>query len=803
MAIAREALTIGQESLGDWDVPRSEYERRLAEMAEAKNVLEHATIVVAQLSNDLEAEQDLFAIRDEIRECRTTVCAADDFLTTERFETFQPHVLRTVGVHHAYAKGLTGGGVRIAIEDDIVNFALPEFAGRVSFDGAVLTHPVADGDDYFSDARRCDRAGESMRESPGCKVFSYNSRYRLLETLTVKAAVESNGWPDKGERWFVRNDRYEEGSLARWSEIPDAAGEDRHGTAVASVAAGRDFGIAPGATIVPVARTFAPDGEGAGHDVSLAILDEVSQMPLSERALADAALARAITVDYAHYDIINRSFGSGLFDSAGIQQDLDDATPWWGDRLRQLLPRTWGAFTQTGRHPDDRAVVVYAAGNERQDSPGPEASLPFHEPRARGHHLAVMAVDRNGSHAAYTNFCGALPPDWDVERWGRHFCLAAPGTVNAAGNVGSGHVFHEIAGTSFAAPVVSGAIALLMEHFRGQLGNSEIVKRVVDTADNTGRYAQLEIYGAGLLDIEAALQPVGRTTTGTPSASAAAAQTTASVPSAMGRLGRRLAAQGVEVASLDGLGAPFWSSPEAYIRPKNGPVSPIPDFSAPEDEGGQHLHLGFSPGTVAGPADDRGMRLLAGASRIGLERAPAEGLRWGILGDAATWQGAGVSGAFGDKVRSMTAWVGRDTRFELDDAWTLRASGTLALGQVFHEPGTMLSIDPHLLSTWDIGLERGERGHGTWSRIKLSQPLRAESGDATLNYLAGLKDGAPSYDSVSVSLVPEGRELELSVAHEAPIGPGRGAIEVARRWDAGHEPGATGWRIGLAYRLRW
>jgi len=492
-----------------------------------------------------------------------------------------------------------------------------------------------------------------------------------------------------------------------------------------------------------------------------------------------------------------------VFDPAGIQKALDDETAWWGDRLRQILPRTWRAFMQTARHPDDRTVVVYAAGNDKEEFSGLGANLPYHEPHVRGHQLSVMAVDHDGSHAAYTNFCGALPSDWDEERWGRHFCLAAPGTVNSAGNVGRGHVFHEIEGTSFAAPVVSGAIALLMEHFRGQLGTSEIVKRVVDTAENTGRYAQLEIYGAGLLDLDAALQPVGSTTTGTPSVSAAAMRSAASVPPAIGNLGRRLASRGVEVASLDGLGAPFWSSPVAYIRPMNNLVSPIPDFSRRDDEGGGQLHLGFSPGTIAGPADDRGVRLLLGAHKFGVEGSPSDGLRWGFLGDTASWQGSGASGAFGHGVRSVTAWVGRNAKFELDDAWTLRTSATLAFGQVFYEPGAMLSIDPHVLSAWDFGLERGERGRDTWSRIAFSQPLRAESGDATFTHLAGLKDGVPAYDRVKLPLVPEGRELEFAVTHEAPIGHGRGAITVAHTWDAVHEPGASSWRIGVAYRLRW
>ena len=151
----------------------------------------------------------------------------------------------------------------------------------------------------------------------------------------------------------------------------------------------------------------------------------------------------------------------------------------------------------------------------------------------------------------------------------------------------------------------------------------------------------------------------------------------------------------------------------------------------------------------------------------------------------------------------MTAWVGHDARVELDDAWTVRASATVALGQAFHEKGAMLSVDAHVLSAWDVGLERGERGRGTWSRVALAQPLRAESGDATLKYLAGLENGVPAYESATVSLAPEGRELELAVTQESRIGPGRGAIKVAHTWDARHEPGATEWRGGVAYRLRW
>ena len=56
-------------------------------------------------------------------------------------------------------------------------------------------------------------------------------------------------------------------------------------------------------------------------------------------------------------------------------------------------------------------------------------------------------------------------------------------------------------------------------------------------------------------------------------------------------------------------------------------------------------------------------------------------------------------------------------------AWTLNASATLALGRAFLESGGMLDVDTHAMSAWDLGVERGNRGPGTWSRISFPHPL--------------------------------------------------------------------------------
>ena len=66
-------------------------------------------------------------------------------------------------------------------------------------------------------------------------------------------------------------------------------------------------------------------------------------------------------------------------------------------------------------------------------------------------------------------------------------------------------------GTSFAAPFVSGAVALLTEKFRGQLTGQEILQRIYVTANKEGVYSNSDIYGQGLLDLKKAIEPIGQT----------------------------------------------------------------------------------------------------------------------------------------------------------------------------------------------------------------------------------------------------------------------------------------------------
>lgn len=193
--------------------------------------------------------------------------------------------------------------------------------------------------------------------------------------------------------------------------------------------------------------------------------------------------------------------------SFGYQGNINDYTE---ENIRQAFPKTIEVLAQFQKADENKTIFVWAAGNgggyadQGVDYSSPEVfgGLAYLLPELRGNTAAVVSVDEDGSISSFSNRCGVA----------QDYCLAAPGnsilsvyaqdepTIDSYGRA---------SGTSMAAPHVSGGIALLADYFDGQLGNTEILQRLFTTANKSGIYSDSEIYGQGLMDLDAATKPVG------------------------------------------------------------------------------------------------------------------------------------------------------------------------------------------------------------------------------------------------------------------------------------------------------
>jgi hypothetical protein len=159
-------------------------------------------------------------------------------------------------------------------------------------------------------------------------------------------------------------------------------------------------------------------------------------------------------------------------------------------------------------------VVAIAAGNDGGVNPEYPAMYAV-DTRYLGSVLAVGATTSTGVLASYSDKAGSAALGYVV----------APGD-SIFTDCGTNNLCDVVSGTSFAAPHVAGALALLLQAFPTLTG-AQAVTILETTANHTGIYANSAVYGFGLIDLQTAFAPIGTmsvpsasggTMTGTPSA---------------------------------------------------------------------------------------------------------------------------------------------------------------------------------------------------------------------------------------------------------------------------------------------
>ncbi|WP_103256296.1 S8 family serine peptidase [Tabrizicola aquatica] len=531
---------------------------------------------------------------------------------------------------------------------------------------------------------------------------------------------------------------------------------DEHGTAVASVIAGNsdDFiGTAPGASLL------------AGDFLLDPALTAMGQIALNNRAVA-----------------WNNSWG---YTTIGLDQTgFNDAFNYGPDGQAYLA--ALDAYAAYG-------VVVFAGSNIKLQNAGLMDGLPWLRNTLEAGWLAVMngvptlnGTEVTGVHLV-SNAC------WEAARW----CLVADGTWNAA--TGGGSDYAPTTGTSFAAPQVAGALALLAEAFP-DLSPHELRIRLLASAeddfftpDATVELADGFIkgysvtYGHGFLDIEAALRPIGATRFAMADGREVATEDMAfSTGGAMGdAMARGL--EGVNLAAKDQLGAGFAVAAKSFATEaaplplaetratramhrdlaaaRTAPVNPL--ARSFEAFAGHAMEMttpdgGASASVMLGGDDSYG---------VALSRRVAEGVLNLDLGlklarDDGSLMGFSDATGGGATMAAVTVSLSHD----LGNGGFFALTGEMGMADLA-TPTAMSRVSTARFDS--ISLDLG--GRNVFARddrlsVGVSMPIAVSSGEAVMDVPVALGAGRSEMRSLALDLAPTERQVDLSISYQMPMG---------------------------------
>lgn len=161
-------------------------------------------------------------------------------------------------------------------------------------------------------------------------------------------------------------------------------------------------------------------------------------------------------------------------------------------------------------------VIVVAAGN---GGDGSEAGVDPNQPsrtaatlrQAGGTNVLIVgSVDEGNQLSRFSQRAGNEAAWYLTARGERICCVYENGQIFVGRDAGGAYNLL-FSGTSFAAPQVSGAVALLAQAFPN-LTAAQIVRLLLDSARDAGAAGVDPVFGAGVLDIAAALAPRGALT---------------------------------------------------------------------------------------------------------------------------------------------------------------------------------------------------------------------------------------------------------------------------------------------------
>lgn len=440
------------------------------------------------------------------------------------------------------------------------------------------------------------------------------------------------------------------------------------------------------------------------------------------------------------------------------------------------------------------AVVVVSAGNEGDGSdPAIDPNQP--NPFASGVRIAgggsviiAGSVNEQGQISAFSNRAGAQAT-WYLSALGERVCCVYENGVLQVENTPSGNYVTLVSGTSFAAPQIAGAVALLKQAFPN-LSGAQMVDILLASARDAGSAGTDAVYGRGILDIAAAFAPRGTMTLAGGTASVGLMDDIAIGSSAMGDAFAGTSAQAVV---LDQYGRAY--STDVGRRMQGASVSPrlltaIENGSRQVGGGTDALNLAFSlangtRGLPAWPAQLRLSRQDAEAAKVLAARAALK---------IAPGQQLGI--AFRERAGALVAQLQGQERpaFMIADE---------AMGEAgFAESANASLAYRHEFGAW--GLTAGaQNGQAVLGALRVSDGTldrrRERLGLSSYSLTADRRFGALDA-ALGVTWMNEQRTALGGYWHDGLGGAGARTVfaDASAGWNL-----APGWRLGGAFRQGW
>lgn len=612
---------------------------------------------------------------------------------------------------------------------------------RTAANNLLATDPRYQRQDNYYDQNRNGRydAGVDLLVSPIKHAGIHYAHAAGLTGAGETIAITDNGFRTTHEAFAGR-------ATTVGSGIP----VEDHGTFVASIAAGDSssmIGVAPGANLI------------------------LGEWGLLNLAATTNAAAAADAVAY------NNSWGF-----VGMYADTASYNSIFGNSVGAGYLNALKNYAQDG-------IVLFSIDNDESiTSVGLMPGLPVLEPTLESSWIAVVngvPVMVGDDIVSATRISGAC---LEAAAW----CMAADGSWTGAMS-SSNSAYGYGTGTSFAAPTIAGALALLAEAFP-TMTHQELRIRLLASADNefTGftsagtvelvpgfEHSYSSEWGHGFLDVAAALLPIGQSVITTSSGAEINPETPMVVTGGASGDAVSRALKGVDVISTDTLSAEFSVNAAALVI--DTPIAPL--FSNTDVVNFDGIQTA-SLGSAAFFGDGQDIPVVWGGNEISFA------IYRGVQSGSETF-GFGASRRFeleGASLELSTAF-GEDTGALLSD-WTGGTDASIL------SAGLALSTELNNLSTmsFEFGYAAGREASGLGQsadvlmnsaalsltrrnafarndtfKVSLSLPAAVTQGSTSLDLPVRSDSGVVTFQSIPIDLSPDKRELRLALSYERPL----------------------------------